>query len=188
MTETIYKPRCLREFKEIVTRNNDFNAKMTLRWNDLIPEAKEKLALSIKNNSRSWTVRCHPKATPEAINATFTEINPILDQTRTSSYRTVTWSFGAGQIASAGWLEKLSTIIVIALKLRRLSKDRFADFFLGVGGWGAYQIAHDFKDRTINELNLNSDSNQINVSEQPEISLEEVSHASQRAISNRINH
>ena len=189
MTEPIYKPRCLREFKEIVTRNNDFHAKMTLRWNDLMPETKEKLALGIKTNSRSWTVRNHPKATIEAINAAFTELNPIIEQTRQQwgIIQEPTWSFGSGQISSAGWLEKLSTIIVIALKLRRLSNDRFADFFIGIGGWGSYSIAHDFKDRTINELNWNI-TNLTEIIEPPEVSLEEVINASHRATNIRTNH
>ena len=182
MTETIYKPRCLREFKETITRSNEFNARMTLRWNDLTPEAKEKLTLKIKTYSRSLTVRYHPKATTEAINTLFTDLNPIIEQTKHSqrlSYQP-NWSFGGGYISSAKWLENLNTIIIISLKLRRLSNDRFANYFLGIGGWGSYPICHDFKNRTLRELNINSIDEERMI-EPEEISLTEVTNASHRA-------
>ena len=176
MTDPIYKPRCFEEFKREL-ENTNRKAIMTLRWNDLTKPAKAILANSIKEGTKSKTIKNHPKTTLTNIVKVFDEIDPILDQTnkRNPDDRHPTWAFASAYIGSRGWLEVLSSVIVMSLKLRKVSKYHYNNFFKARAGWGEYYLCQSYTDRTVVELQ--NDENRPE--EQNEISTEEVQRATQ---------
>ena len=178
MTDPIYKPRCFEEFKRVL-ENTNRKAIMTLRWNDLTKPGKAILAHSIKIGTKS--IKNHPKATLTNIVKVFDEINPILDQTqkrRNEDGRNPNWAFASAYIGSRSWLEVLSTVIVISLQLRKVSKNHYNNILKAHAGWREYYLCQTFEERIREELN----QDQISPEEQNEISTEEVQRATQLTI------
>ena len=174
--ELIHLPSCFRDFQNGLRDQ----AVLSLRWNDLSREGKEKVASAIKRRSNLWTIRNSPKASVENIISALNATNPIIEQTQRNR-----WSFNGGTLSSRRNLEGISHIINQTLQLRRTAP-RWRDFFLAIAGWDNYEWARDHADIENNRIRMNiqhqqhiTDSNEEEI--QNEISLADVVRASTQA-------
>lgn len=187
MTNTLFTPRNFEEFKEQINNRNS-EAAITIRWNDLNEPIKDKLITAIKKYSYSWTVKHHPNATETNIKLVFDNFNPLIEQTHLFRHSTnMKWCFGGAYISSRHWLDKLSVVIILNLRLRKLKSSRLYDYLVAYAGWGSYSLITEYMN-ILNPPNPIPPRLNSNIEPQTEISLSEITNTSQRAINNRTNH
>lgn len=182
MLNPIFVPRRLEEFRRTI-QQSEIRTALTLRWNDLSREGKEKLAIQIKKWSKSEILRTSEKASIENIILALDITNPILEQTRGGRYRN-SWAFSSAYIASCFGLKIISSVIIITLRLRKKVKfERIRDYYIAIGGWNNYRAIIDghFMEDTADQLTTPTPRDPFQ-SEIPsdltrEITLEEVSAA-----------
>lgn len=178
MTTQIYLPRGYQEFKrQIAQAEREARPAFSLKWNDLSPEGKTKLAVSIKHYSHSRTLRNSPRAPIENIILALNTTNPVLDSTpRNTNTIRQRWIFVGSCLSTRNWLDRISSLLITTLQLRKQNENRFINFYSAIEGWPYYRVARQIADTELNfERNILNTDTQINIPE--EISLQEVSHA-----------
>jgi hypothetical protein len=121
----IHLPPHFREFQNSLIDQSP----LTIRWNDLSREGKEKLATAIKRYSHMWTIRNSEIASVENIILVLDNTNPLLDQSQTNR-----WSFASGYVSSRYWLKNIGRVINTTLNIRKMRTD-WRDFLIAIAGW-----------------------------------------------------
>lgn len=176
VNELLHLPQSFREFQNgLIDR-----AILSLRWNDLSREGKEKVASTIKRRSNLWTIRNSPKASVENIISALDATNPILEQTCRNR-----WAFNGGTLSSRRNLEGISHIINQTLQLRRTAP-RWRDYFLAIAGWDNYDWASEYASIENHRISANREREIFGNQETEEngtheISLGDVARASREA-------
>lgn len=184
MTNPIYLPRGFQEFKRQVAAVSPANRPVfSLHWNDLSQEGKEKLAQGIKTNSHSMTLRNSPKAPLDRIILALDTVNPVLDTTMrpySTGYRS--WAFTGSCTSTRTWLDKITSLLVLTLQLRKQNQNRFYLFYAALEGWPYINIARSMSDIEESYEAIVERGNTNTPDTPEEISMQEVRNASQSTI------